>query len=124
MANLMRTDLLRELIEKYTEVGRITELILRVKESEREELFLIRGELIEKCNEVFQTLNTVHGESDTSRSLEILLREQMLSIITQDELLYSQFESEKVQIQNLLPFAPDRNRAASYYQLNSRHREF
>lgn len=127
MAKSSHSKLLEHLIEQYSEINRITERVLSFDENEREKLLVKRGVLIEECNAGFQKLNNrqeTDTDTDYSRKLDIQLRQQILSVIAMDELLYTQFEHEKEQMRRLLPTASDRNRAASYYGLNSRYSEF
>jgi len=122
MAEMNRIELLRKLTSDYSEIGSLTELICRVEPEERLSLVRKRGMLIEICQKNYGLLTAMSTENSSveSRQLEETLREQILSIVTQDKILLSSLTSEKEELQQLLPNASERHRTAGIYKLHSR----
>ena len=122
MADMNRIELLRKLTSDYSEIGTLTELICRVEPEERLSLVRKRGMLIDICQTNYGLLTAMPAENDRveSRQLEETLREQILSIVTQDKLLLTSLTSEKKELQQQMPNASERHRAAGIYKLHSR----
>lgn len=118
----MKTVLLKSLIANYREISRLTESLLVVSIDEQAAVVEQRGILIQKSALLFNEMSLVppQDHDPESASLELELQQLMLSVITQEELVYNELDNQKKRLKSEIPVGSNRQRVAGVYQLNTR----
>ncbi len=122
MGSRNQLQLLIEVNSIYRDIAGITELILRVGPEERPALARRRGELIDYCQGALDELESLPPGGDLSeiKAQKELLRELILTTLSQDKLSDPILSGEKNDIRKRLREGLPRRRAVDVYKLNLR----